>query len=168
MAGIGVVRPPSSVLLLTCLFIAGAFLQASMDPDEPSSIAQGRKARIHLIPPSELPPLKVKNVYIKSADPLDGLPTAVVKFAIVNTGPTGVIDIVFEVSIIEKPEESSVLPTDVLAGPYNIHVKAALEAGYSMEYELRLRNVSADCNCVATVVVLSARPVVENASLQPH
>ena len=125
------------------------------------------KSRIQLVPPSELPPLKVKNVFIKSAPPVDGAPTAVVKFAVVNTGSTGVVDIVFEVAILAKPELSA-LPTNVLAGPYAIHVKAVLQAGYSMEYELRLWNVSADCDCVATVVVLSARPVVENASLQPQ
>jgi hypothetical protein len=38
---------------------------------------------------------------------------------------------------------------------------ATIEAGYTLNYEMLLRNLSPDCSCVADVSITSARPVAE-------
>jgi hypothetical protein len=105
-------------------------------------------------------PVKVQNVRLESVAPLETVPSSTLTFEIVNASATSVTDIMFEVSILTKshseyPED----PQLVLAGPYKLRAKFVLQPGYTMHYEMRLSNLSVDCECVPRVRVFSARPL---------
>lgn len=62
--------------------------------------------------------------------------------------------------MLEKPrvERAPSLPGFVV-NPFIIRGSVTLEAGYTVNYAMLLRNLSADCGCKANVVVMSARPL---------
>jgi hypothetical protein len=62
-----------------------------------------------------------------------------------------------KVSVIEAAETRRDAPRTVLAGPFEIRGKAPLDPGFTMTYEIRLRNLSPDCGCVGTVNIVSVR-----------
>ena len=98
----------------------------------------------------------VRNVQLASAPPVDDEPSAFVRFDVINEGEQDVSPVVVEIAILETPRrvgEAVPLPT-TLVGPFRIRAKTALKAGYSVHYELRLRNVFASCACTATVDVV--------------
>ena len=98
----------------------------------------------------------VRNVQLASAPPVDEEPSAFVRFDVFNEGEQDVSPVVVEIAILETPPrvgEAVPLPTP-LVGPFRIRAKTALKAGYSVHYELRLRNVFASCDCIATVDVV--------------
>ena len=47
--------------------------------------------------------------------------------------------------------------TRAVLKPFTLRTEATLEPGYSVDYEMRLRNLSARCQCVPKVEVVSAR-----------
>jgi hypothetical protein len=100
--------------------------------------------------------ITIQNVRLEPAPPLDHRPTVRLKFEMHNEGPAAVSDLVLTASLVTRqPEADGSRP--VVAGPFIIHMKSALAHGYSFEYEVRLRNVSIECNCVPTIVTLSAQ-----------
>jgi hypothetical protein len=67
-------------------------------------------------------------------------------------------DLLLAVSLLEPRREGAAEDLRLtLAGPFIIHVRAPLQPGYAFTYEVRLRNVSVDCDCVPSVATLSAR-----------
>lgn len=102
----------------------------------------------------------VRNVKLEPAPPIDQSPSARVTFDLYNDGPDAVGDIVLALSLIEPPQRSDAkAPRVVIAGPVTIRSETVLLPGYSLAYEITLRNLSADCQCVPVVDVIGARPV---------
>ena len=86
--------------------------------------------------------------------------SAVLKFQMSNGSSSTLTDIVFEVSIVEEPQhEHRDTPSRILAGPFAIRGKIVLDPGYTADYEILLRNISATCRCAAKVRVVSFRSI---------
>jgi hypothetical protein len=85
-------------------------------------------------------------------------PAAVLRFDATNEGSDRLTDIVLEGAIEAKPDSSDEPRSRrLIAGPFTIQVAAILEAGYTIEYEVLLRNLSLECRCIPTVRVVSVR-----------
>jgi hypothetical protein len=110
-------------------------------------------------------PLRIANVRLDSA-PLTEQPSArILRFDLVNEGPKHVTDPLVEVLILEKPASEQVpAPRRVVAGPFMISGNVLLHSGYTLSYEMLLRNLTSDCRCVAQVHVISAPSVPDSGS----
>jgi hypothetical protein len=87
---------------------------------------------------------------------LDGAPSTFLKFGLLNESTHGLTNIVVEVLIRSRSDRDDV---PRVAGPYTLTGKHfVLRPGETLDFELRLRNLSSDCNCVAHVTVVSAQP----------
>ena len=110
--------------------------------------------------PTHVQPLRIDHVRLERAPRTETSPSAILKFDLLNEGVDRMTDVLLEVSILEQPPPGESLQSRrVLAGPFNIRGTAVLQPGYTMNYELLLRNVSSECSCIARVVVTSARAV---------
>lgn len=101
--------------------------------------------------------VSIRNIKLEPAPPIDQLPSAHVKFELYNDGSDSVTDIVLRLSLIERSRNHPKTQPTVVAGPVTIRSKAFLSPGYSLAFEITLRNVSADCRCVPTIDVVDAR-----------
>jgi hypothetical protein len=113
-----------------------------------------------LPPVNPVPTLRIMNVRLE-APPADApTPSAVLKFDMLNDGGSKVTDIVIQIAMLERPRgEHEPSSRRFVVNPFMIRGSVTLEAGYTMNYEMLLRNLSANCACVPNVVVISARPV---------
>jgi hypothetical protein len=113
------------------------------------------------------PALQVRHIELRPAPAIDSAPSTYLQFELANESASGITDIILEISILK-----TVLPADhgvsrtLLAGPIVIHSKFTLKPGFTMKYELRLRNFSAECACLGAVKVRSARAVPAGISGQ--
>ena len=83
-----------------------------------------------------------------------------------NVGSSTLADIVFEVSIVEEPQQEHFeIARRVLAGPFTIRGKIVLDPGYTADCEILLRNISPTCKCAANVHVLSFRLIADSSPL---
>jgi hypothetical protein len=103
-----------------------------------------KDVRLELVPQSETP----------------ATPLAALTFEMCNDGASSLTDILVDIFIVRKPHVPHLdTPPTVPAGPYRIRGKIVLRPGYTMHYEMRLRNLPQDCDCVPTVEVVSVRSV---------
>ena len=105
----------------------------------------------------EVYPLQIRNIRFEPSEPVGESPSATLKFDVLNEGGESVTEIIMKVSVIEAAETRRDAPRTVLAGPFEIRGKAPLDPGFTMTYEIRLRNLSPDCGCVGTVNIVSVR-----------
>jgi hypothetical protein len=107
--------------------------------------------------------LRIEKVRLE-APPADAPnPSTVLKFDVFNDGAVSVTDIVIKIAILEKTQgvgREVTLPR-VLVGPFTIRGHATIEAGYTVNYEMLLQNLSSDCRCQADVSVASWRAAPE-------
>jgi hypothetical protein len=136
-----------------------AAIGSSADPGLDTPLRNIPKAVV-LPPLNPVPTLRIMNVRLE-APPADApTPSAVLKFDMLNDGGSKVTDIVIQISMLERPRDEHALGSRrFVVNPFMIRGSVTLEAGYTMNYEMLLRNLSADCACVPNVVVISARPV---------
>jgi hypothetical protein len=108
-------------------------------------------------------PLRIANVRIEAAPPVESRPSAVLKFRASNGSSNRISDIVFEIAIVERSERDDVESRSprTLAGPFTIRGKVVLEPGYTADYEMLVPNLSRDCRCAAKIQVVSVRSVPE-------
>ena len=110
--------------------------------------------------PTAVPPLRIDHVRLERAPQAKTLPSAILKFDLLNEAADRMTDVLLEVSILEQPSPGDPLrPRRVLVGPFNVGGAAVLQPGYTIKYEMLLRNFSSDCGCIPRVVVTSARAV---------
>ena len=81
-------------------------------------------------------------------------PSIVLKFDLVNDGLATLTDVILEVAIRERSTNAEVDP-QVVAGPFVIRGHVDLQPGYTLNYEMLLRNVPSDCRCVADVSIVA-------------
>lgn len=129
---------------------------ASTTPFEPVRSLAGKRTN------PALGSVIVRHVRLEPAPPIQGSPSALVRFDVHNQGSRDVADIDVKVFLLATSSEdhAPVSPT-VLAGPFTIRTKRALTPGDRFDYEVRLRNLTSDCDCFASVDVVGARFVPE-------
>ena len=124
--------------------------------DRPARLEPARPA------PIDNTPLKVQNIRLEPGPLAESSPSTTLKFDMLNDGASHLTNIVLEVSIVKERQEESDTRQNVLVQPFTIREKAVLQPGYSMEYELRLRNFSPDCGCVPRVNVVSVESLADS------
>ena len=73
-----------------------------------------------------------------------------------NDGLVTVRDVILEVAIVERRStDAAAAAPHVVAGPFTIRGDIDLQAGYALNYEMLLRNLPSDCNCIANVAIVS-------------
>lgn len=107
--------------------------------------------------PASPPGIKIKQIRLEPPDQGDTATTAVLRFDAVNDSADRLTDLVLEISIVRKPSTSDSATARVVARPFTVQEKRILEPGYSLQYEIVLKNVSSDCDCRPSVQVRSAR-----------
>ena len=109
--------------------------------------------------------VRVRNIRLEASPPVGDSVSATLKFDVHNDGSKNLIHMVLSVSLLDAPHRGApaALPL-VLVGPFKVRASHVLPPGYSVHYEIRLRNVSSDCNCVPTVDVLEAGFAAEEGS----
>jgi hypothetical protein len=100
--------------------------------------------------------LSVHRVRLEPAPPSVVKPSVVLKFDLVNDGLATVRDVILEVAIRQKSSTDADVAAQVVAGPFVIRANVDLQAGYTLNYEMLLRNLPSDCNCVADVAIVTA------------
>jgi hypothetical protein len=105
-------------------------------------------------------PLGIAKVRFDPPPPGEKDSSAVLKFQISNRSSSTLTDIVVEVSIVEELRRGHLdTRKRVLAGPFAIRGTIVLDAGYTADYEILLRNMSPTCRCAAKVRVVSFRSI---------
>lgn len=99
--------------------------------------------------------LSVHRVRLESAPPPVAKPAVVLKFDLLNDGLATVTDVILEVAIRARSSTDTGVAPRVVAGPFVIRGRVDLQAGYTMNYEMLLRNLPSDCNCVADVAIVA-------------
>jgi hypothetical protein len=102
-------------------------------------------------------PVKIEHVRLAPA-PDAATPSTVLEFDMLNDSVDRITDVVVQISIVEKSTDRNA-PPHVLAGPFTIKGDTVIEPGYTINYQMLMRNLSSDCDCVANVGVLSVRPL---------
>lgn len=108
-------------------------------------------------------PLRVENVRLEAAPRTEAAPSTILKFDVFNASPKRLTDFVLEISIAEKPSDPLLASSRLLVRPFKIRGNVVLESGYTISYEMLLRQLSSDCDCVANVNVLSVRSLPDSA-----
>lgn len=102
--------------------------------------------------------IRIHNVRLEPPPPDTPGPAAVLKFDMLNDGLRSVTDVVIEVVIREQPSDPAVTPKQIV-GPFTVGGQATIDAGYTVNYVMLLRNLASDCGCRAEVRVQSAHEV---------
>jgi len=114
-----------------------------------------RSSGERVAPVSAPAPVKIRHVHLKPAPGVEA-PATLLEFDMLNDSLEPVTDVVVQISIVEKATSQQ---PHVVAGPFTIKGETVLQAGYTIKYQMIMRNLSSDCDCLANVGVLSARPV---------
>lgn len=126
---------------------------------------RNRSSRIVTTPEGPASTLRIKNVRFEAAPPSAPKPSAVLKFDILNDGSLRLTDVIVEIAILERePFHNEAIAPRVMVGPFTIRGDVIIESGYTVNYEMLLRNFTADCKCVATVGIVSAHAVADSGS----
>jgi hypothetical protein len=103
----------------------------------------------------EHPALRVSEIRLEPAPATEVEPSAVLRFNLENHGITQLADVVLRIAVYTEPSEAEV--PRAIVRPFTLHTDATLEPGYSVDYEMRFRNLTAGCHCVPKVEVVSAK-----------
>jgi hypothetical protein len=103
--------------------------------------------------------IRARHIRIEHAPPTEPRPSALLKFDVFNGGLLTLETVTLRISVSEKPDSNHpLIPGRVLVRPLTIRATAELEPGQTLDYEVLLRNLDPDCNCVARIDVLAAPP----------
>lgn len=104
--------------------------------------------------------IAVRHIRLEAATPVDGSPSVVLKFDVHNEGSANVTDIVLSVSLRKSDSAEPVEPARVQ--PFTIKLRNVVLAGYSVDYEIRLRNVSLEAANSPVIEVVDARRAADD------
>lgn len=162
----------------TIAAICGGFLALSVTVQTASIVGSGgpvtsrepsrlrnHQTPIVTVPVARASTLRIKNVRLEAAPRSAQKPSAVLKFDMVNEGSRMLTDVLVEIAILKRElPDTEVGAPRVIVGPFTIRGNVTIDSGYTVNYEMLLRNFSADCGCVANVVVVSARAAADSSS----
>jgi hypothetical protein len=139
--------------LLIVILAAGGSLRAqvltSQVASEPSRDAKPRNPALAFV--------IVRHVRLIAAPPIEDLPSALMRFDVQNQGVRPVLDVDVRLILLATSSQNQVpVSPQVLAGPFTIRTKRLLMPGERFDYEIRLRNLTSDCDCLAKVDVVEA------------
>ena len=97
---------------------------------------------------------RVEHVRLEAPLRAEASPSTLLKFDVVNSATAPLIDLVLEISVLEKPARKG-LSGRAIVRPFRVRGDVILQAGHAINYEMLLRNLSSDCRCPATVNVVS-------------
>jgi hypothetical protein len=147
---------------LALTVISGSMVRAASTGRRPDD-----RSKVRLLPAQppidsialEAAALRVRNVRLVAADPIGDVPSLNVKFEVRNEGTSPLTEIIVEIRVLDRlsADGADRDPAATIAGPFTIRGRAILDPGFSMNYEMRLRNLTPDCGCRASVSVNSAR-----------
>ena len=156
----------SAIFVLVCgaLWAAGSLQAANHAPaGRPATVRdtpQPKTSNPPEAPGAATPALRIARVRLEAPPEDAAQPSMVLKFDLLNEGLSSVTDVVIEIVIRDKRlAESDPLAARPLVGPFTISGHATIDAGYTIAYEMLLRNLSTECQCAADVRVISARSV---------
>jgi hypothetical protein len=158
--------PSRTNIALICALIVGSGLAGHASVTSAAGgafVTPGKSVRnapksIVVRPGNPTSTLRIMNVRLETPPADAPRPAAVLKFDMVNDGDLSVTDIVIQITMLEKPRAEHVLGSPrFIVKPFTIQGSVTLDAGYTVNYEMLLRNLSAACECVPKVVVMSAR-----------
>ena len=155
---------PKSPTLMSVIAVLALSVGVSADvPRTRAAPAEQLRSdhRADVIPPPST--LRIKNVRLMVPPASVAQPAAVLKFEMANEGAHRLTDTLVEIVITERQDaDADTVNPRIIVGPVTIEGRATIEAGYTLEYQMLLRNLSAECECVASVTVLSARPLADS------
>src|SRR5262245_57149336 len=109
-------------------------------------------------------PLRILNIRLHQGDLKDPEPRSNVSFEILNDGPTELTDVILKISIEQATTLSQPDSHREPLVSYKIRgSEVVIQPGYSLKYELRLRNLPPECDCQAFVEVESVRALTTTA-----
>jgi hypothetical protein len=122
------------------------------------AFAYGASLRATTTPKGTLPTprVKVENVRLEAPPHGEASLLALLKFEVSNGGATPLTDLVLEISIAQEPGPTELVGRE-LVRPFKVRGHVVLQPGYAIDYEILLRNLSSDCDCVASVDVVSVQ-----------
>jgi hypothetical protein len=151
--------PTNQVAVVGVFVIASAVLVNASTEHQEKRGEQLTVDRGALVDNAARLPLRVQRVRLEPAPPMNASPGTVLKFDLLNASVNRLADLVLQIAIVEKSEPFA--PRRILVGPFTIRGEVVLEAGYSLTYEMLLRNFSSDCHCLPNVEVVSVRSLLE-------
>jgi hypothetical protein len=102
--------------------------------------------------------LRLANVRLEPAPDFEAAPSMNVSFDLANDSSVSFTNIVIQIRILKTPISSNpTLASTLIAGPFSIRTKIVVEPAFTINYQLRLRNLSSDCDCIAQVEIISSR-----------
>jgi hypothetical protein len=107
--------------------------------------------------------LWVENVRLEAPVHAEAAPSTLLKFDVFNGASTPLTDLVLEISVRETSALTE-LSGRALVRPFTIRGNVVLQAGYTVNFELLLRNLSSDCRCIANVDIVSVHWLPEAGS----
>ena len=105
--------------------------------------------------------IAIRHIRLEATAPVDGSPSVVLKFDLHNEGWSSVTDIVLSVSL-RSGDSDTLLEPSTRVQPFKIKIQNVLLAGYSFDYEIRLRNVSLDSASAPEIEVVDAHRVIDD------
>ena len=110
--------------------------------------------------------IAIRHVRLEASPAVDGSPSVTLKFDLHNVGLTSVTDIVLEVSLHSTTSprgatRGKAVDASEVVRPFTIKIHNVLMAGYSFDYEIRLRNVSLDATSAPEIEVVDAHRVAD-------
>jgi hypothetical protein len=106
--------------------------------------------------------VSIRRIRLEPSPTVNDSEAVVLKFDVRNDTATGMTDIVVSVSLLGPPQ-GNLERRAVLVRPFRIRVGGPLRAGYSLDYEIQLKNLSLQSDCVPEIEVVSARSLDEDA-----
>jgi hypothetical protein len=162
-------RGTSSAVIVALALVCGASVNATKTTSHGSADRLKATRGTVSIPddPKRVNPaarlLRVDNVRLEAPAHAEASPSTLLKFDVFNGASAPLTDLVLEISILEKPALTE-LSGRALVRPFKIRGNVVLQAGYTVNYEMLLRNLSSDCRCIATVDVVSVHWLPEAAA----
>src|SRR5215203_186973 len=161
-------RAISSVIIGASALACGVSLNATKGAshDSVDQTKAGRGIISILVDPKRVDAarlLRVENVRLEAPVRAEASPATILKFDVFNGTSAPLTDLVLEISILEKPARTE-LTGRTLVRPFKIRGSVVLQAGYTINYEMLLRNLSSDCRCIANVDVVSVHWLPEAGS----
>jgi hypothetical protein len=147
------------VLLVAPPLSAGVSSVTSSVSGRADAVATGT-ARQQLLSP-ERPPgdgdVAIREVRLQAVPEVESSPAVRVTLQLHNASERDITGLVIRVCLVAaKPKSQDRSGPAVIAAPLSIRMNSVLLANHSMNYDIVLRNVSADgCECVPAVTVLN-------------
>jgi hypothetical protein len=144
----------SPLCVFAVVVVLGSVPVAAMraEQGQPAQPAGPESAPLEL---PEHPALRVSDIRLEPAPVPGAEPSVVLRFNLENHGITQLADVVLRIAVYSEPSEAEL--TRAIIRPFTLHTDATLEPGYSIDYEMKFRNLSVGCHCVPKVEVVSAK-----------